>query len=88
MRADAGPWPKSKGNKVAAADVVPIVWNNKVIVASYKELRVFGIGGTPACGVDMAQIIKNEYAAHAAEAAQPSQDQFVDMKGTIVNVVR
>lgn len=84
-RADAGPWPTDKSNG-AAANSVPVVWNHKVIVASYKELRVFGSGGTPACGVDMAQIIKNEYAAHATEAAQPSQDQFVDMKGTIVNV--
>ncbi len=70
--ADAGPWPTDKTNG-AAANSVPIVWNNKVIVAGYKELRAFGIGGTPACGVNMAQVIKNEYAAHSSEPVNLSK---------------
>ena len=83
--ADAGPWPMDHLN-AAAPNAVPVVANDKVIVASYKELRVFGIGGSAACGVNIAQMAQHQFAAHLSHAMAPSQGQFVEMRGTIVDV--
>jgi len=40
----AGTWPNTGGN----ANIVPVVANGKVYVASYKALTIFGVGGTAA----------------------------------------
>ncbi len=40
LAADAGTWPNLAGN----ANVVPMVANGRVYVASYKQLAIFGIG--------------------------------------------
>lgn len=82
---DAGPWPMNRVN-AAAPNAVPVVANDKVIVASYKELRVFGVGGTAACGVNIAQMAEQQFAAHLSQTMAPSQGQFVEMKGTIIAV--
>ena len=67
------------------ANVAPVVANDKVIVASYRELRVFGVGGTAACGVNIAQMAEQQFAAILSENP-PSRGQFVEMKGTIIAV--
>ena len=85
--ADAGPWPNDlRMGYAAAPNAVPLVANGKVIIASYKELRVFGIGGAPACGVNIAQIAQHDLAEHLAPAMAASNGQFVEMKGTIVDL--
>jgi hypothetical protein len=43
VEAPAGSWP----NKGGAANTVPVVANGRVYVASYKELRIFGLGAPP-----------------------------------------
>ena len=43
-QASAGTWEASGGN----SDLVPVVANGKVYVASYKQLNIFGLGGTKA----------------------------------------
>lgn len=42
FQAPAGPWPSLTAN----ADLVPVVANGKVYVASYEQLDIFGIGST------------------------------------------
>ena len=85
--ADAGPWPNDlRMGYAAAPNAVPVVANGKVIIASYKELRVFGIGGASACGVNIAQTAQHDLAEHLAPAMAPSNGQFVEMKGTIVDL--
>ena len=39
----AGTWPNMFGN----ANIVPVVANGRVFVASYKQLTIFGLGGKP-----------------------------------------
>jgi hypothetical protein len=39
FRGAAGAWPNTGGN----ANLVPVVANGKVYVASYKELEIFGL---------------------------------------------
>jgi hypothetical protein len=39
----AGTWPNSGGN----ANLVPVVANGRVFVGSYKNLAIFGLGGSP-----------------------------------------
>ena len=41
----AGSWPSSSAN----ANIVPIVANGRVYVASYKQLAIFGLNGCSAC---------------------------------------
>jgi hypothetical protein len=41
----AGSWPRAND---ANANLVPVVANGRVYVASYKQLAIFGLGGTPA----------------------------------------
>jgi len=40
----AGTWPNTAGN----ANIVPVVANGKVYVASFQSLAIFGLGGSPA----------------------------------------
>lgn len=82
--ADAGLWPMDK-NKGAAPNVVPVVANGRVFVASYKELRAFGKGGTPACGKKIASNAEHALAAQVALGpATPAEGQFGEFKGVIV----
>jgi hypothetical protein len=51
----AGSWPYTGGN----ANIVPVVANRRIFVASYRQLTIFGLGGHP-------------FVARAAAAAQPA----------------
>ncbi|MGB6177471.1 MAG: hypothetical protein WBF43_14320, partial [Methylocella sp.] len=51
----AGSWPNTGGN----ADIVPVVANGHVLVASNRQLTIFGLGGHP-------------FVARAVAAAQPA----------------
>jgi outer membrane protein assembly factor BamB len=55
--ANAGPWVNLGG----APNTVPVVSNGRVFVASFKELRVFGVGGQPVC--DMQAIASTDVPA-------------------------
>jgi hypothetical protein len=79
--ADAGPWPQEKGHG-AAPNAVPVVANGKVFIASYKELRVFGVGGAAACGVKVVAETHPQF-----HAALPVPGQSGVVKGIIVDVV-
>jgi hypothetical protein len=81
--ADAGLWPMDAKNG-AAPNAVPVVANGKVFVASYKELRAFGKGGSPACGVKIAANAEHQFAAQASSAKVPTEGQFGEFKGVII----
>jgi hypothetical protein len=81
--ADAGLWPMDAKHG-AAPNAVPVVADGRVFVASYKELRAFGKGGTPACGLKIASNAANQFTAQASSAKVPTEGQFGEFKGVIV----
>jgi hypothetical protein len=69
----------------AASNAVPVVANGRVFVASYKELRAFGRGGSPACGKKIASNAEQALVArNALGVAMPPEGQFGEFKGVIV----
>jgi len=65
----AGTWPNTGGN----ANIVPVVANGKVYVASYKALTIFGVGGTAA---SPAKIAANT-ALQASPVAAPASSHLI-----------
>ncbi|MGA8557103.1 MAG: hypothetical protein WB630_22035, partial [Candidatus Acidiferrales bacterium] len=63
----AGTWPNTGGN----ANIVPMVANGKVYVASYRMLSVFGVAGTGNALISASQVVR--LAAPAQPAASPHQ---------------
>ena len=72
---NVGPWPNIGGN----SNIVPIVSNGRVYVASWKTLAILSPGGTVAAAAPLA-----EAAAPAAAAVSPNTD-FV-ISGTLHSV--
>jgi outer membrane protein assembly factor BamB len=68
----AGRWPNTGG----AANAVPVVANGRVYVASYKELRIFGRGGT---------LVASEVASDASRVEEAERPNL-DLYGTVVGV--
>lgn len=66
--ANAGTWPNKGGN----ANIVPVVANGKVYVASYKGLAIFGLG-TPGAA---AKIPSDLHAVAAADPLAPGQHEI------------
>jgi outer membrane protein assembly factor BamB len=76
--APAGTWPLFQ---TAAANVVPVVANGKVFVASYQELRIFGLGG--ASIASSAMTVQAEAKAAAATAAA-AKDVGAKVSGAVI----
>jgi len=70
FQSPAGSWPYLWGN----ANVVPVVANGKVYVASYKELDIFGLNPQSAQGAQKAKTAMAEtYVARAEVAKAPEE---------------
>lgn len=68
----AGTWPSSTTN----ADIVPVVANGRVYVATYKQLAIFGLGAAPQVAIE-----------HPAPPPQPSLPSGVhEIYGTVTGV--
>jgi hypothetical protein len=83
----AGPWPMAS-RRAAAANTVPVVANGQVFVASYKQLRVYGVGGTSACGkltAEVAKVVGLE-PSELSEFVAPPEGLRGTVKGTVSEV--
>lgn len=78
----AGSWPNVSGN----ANIVPMVANGKVYVASYKELAIFGLGGHAriAPTVPVITAAAKTEAQHVAALAETPEGNKVS--GVIVSI--
>jgi hypothetical protein len=80
----AGTWPNTNGN----ANIVPVVANGKVYVASYEQLSIYGLGaGTAAAPSVLAQATR----AGAVQIALPAGEHEIsgtvqDIDGTTLSV--
>jgi outer membrane protein assembly factor BamB len=74
--APAGSWPNLGGN----ANVVPVVANGKVYVASYQSLMIFGANAPATVAVSTAA------GAKAARVAAPAVDHTLRVSGTLHSV--
>jgi hypothetical protein len=91
FQAPAGFWPYVNGN----ANIVPVVANGKVYVASYKQLAIFGLKTPPhliaatavaATAVAAAPVAAKELTAHFATRPALSQGVGSEVYGTIQSV--
>jgi outer membrane protein assembly factor BamB len=72
--APAGTWPLFQA---AAANVVPVVANGKVFVASYQELRIFGLGG--------ASVASSALTARAETTAAGANTAGAKVSGAVID---
>jgi hypothetical protein len=76
--APAGTWPTSTTN----ANIVPVVANGLVYVASYRQLAIFGLGGNPQ-GVTVGS---TSGLSESEQAGLPESEQESRISGTVSSV--